>query len=187
MQLFIIGRSGRGKDTLANYLADEKGMKVLKSYKVGKPKYEGDDAHIFITEEDLKNYPEEDMVASTILNDTMYFATKKQYDESDIYIIDPHGFYELIQKEPSDNYVMVYVYADPDVAKTHALERGDKEEDYNKRVEKEDADFAEFEKQLDNDEVENIVIFKYKNDYNMAHFTKFAEQVYNYLQNSIKE
>ena len=92
MQLFIIGRSGRGKDTLANYLADKKGMKVLKSYTTREPKFEGEDSHIFISEDEVDNYPNK--VASTVLNDTIYFATQEQYDDSDIYIIDPYGTFE---------------------------------------------------------------------------------------------
>lgn len=179
MQLFIIGRSGRGKDTLANYLAEKKGMKVLKSYTTREPKFEGEDSHIFISEDEVDNYPNK--VASTVLNDTIYFATQEQYDDSDIYIIDPYGFDELMKKCPSDDYTLVYVDADEDVAREHAMVRGDKPEVYDKRVRKEDADFKAFEERLDRNEVTGVVIFRYKNDYNKEHFTEFADTLYNYL------
>jgi guanylate kinase len=178
MQLFIIGRSGRGKDTLANYLAT-KGMKVLKSYTTREPKFEGEDSHIFISEDEVDNYPNK--VASTVLNDTIYFATQEQYDDSDIYIIDPYGFDELRKKCPSDNYTLVYVEADEPVAREHALIRGDRPEVYDKRIKKEDADFTAFEKRLDNEEVTGIVIYRYKNDYNQERFYEFGDTLYNYL------
>ena len=96
----IIGRTGSGKSTLTKKVADELGLKILKSYttrpmRVNETAENSD--HIFISPEEVEKY-RDDMVAYTERVNYCSFATKQQIMESDFYIINPSGYYELCEK-----------------------------------------------------------------------------------------
>lgn len=150
MKYLIVGRSGTGKDTLANALA-ERGLKVLKSYSTRAPRYEGEDTHIFIDKDAVDSY--KDKVASTVINGEDYFATRKQLDECDIYIIDPNGLYEVIKNCPDISFHVVHMVTDKETAKARASARGEDPEKeaktYEARYESENTQFAAFEETME--------------------------------------
>lgn len=95
----IIGRTGSGKSTLVRKVANELGLKILKSYttrsmRVNETAENSD--HIFISPDEVKKY-REDMVAYTERVDYCSFATKQQIMNSDLYIINPSGYKELLK------------------------------------------------------------------------------------------
>ncbi len=153
MKYLIIGRTGTGKDRLANELA-KRGLKVLKSYATRKPRYEGEDTHIFITKEEAASY--KDKIATTTINDVNYFATRKQLDESDVYIIDPNGAYELIKNCPDISFHVIHMVSDKELTRERAIHRGsdpDKEAAiFDSRYDSEDEEFSAFEKILEKEE-----------------------------------
>ena len=51
----LIGESGSGKDTIAKELS-KLGYKQVISYTTRPPRYTGEDTHIFIPPEEVKNY-----------------------------------------------------------------------------------------------------------------------------------
>lgn len=187
MKYLIVGRSGTGKDTLANLLA-ERGLKVLKSYTTRAPRYEGEDTHIFINKDKADSYT--DKIATTTINGVEYFATRKQLDECDIYIIDPNGIYELIENCPDISFHVIHMLTDKDIAKERAANRG---ADYDleakifeSRYASEDAQFSEFEAKMAEKKplAENCCAF--------STFTNNGdkEQIYNfsaYLYGSLQE
>ena len=95
----IIGRTGSGKSTLVKKAADELGLKILKSYTT-RPMRESESIensdHIFISSDEVKKY-RNDMVAYTERVDYCSFATKQQIMNSDLYIINPSGYKELLK------------------------------------------------------------------------------------------
>ena len=80
--ILIAGRTGSGKNTYADILK-EKGYKAVISYTTRPKRYETEDTHIFISNEEADII--EDKVASTTINDYKYFATKKQIQDADYY------------------------------------------------------------------------------------------------------
>ena len=39
-----------------------------------------------------------DRVTETVINGYQYFATREQFDECDVYVIDPNGLSDLFQR-----------------------------------------------------------------------------------------
>ena len=142
----IVGRSGAGKDTYAHFL-EEQGLKGVKSYATRPKRSYDEDTHIFITQEEADKIT--DKVAVTNINGYEYFATKKQVDEADYYIIDPKGIMELTHNYKDLKYKIIYLYCDKEVRKERAISRGDAEKEieiFTKRCNSENAQFNEFEK-----------------------------------------
>lgn len=150
MKYLIIGRTGRGKDTIAKAL-ESRGLVQLKSYTTREPRYEGEDTHIFITKEEASKYS--DKVARTEINGVEYFATRKQLEESDIYVIDPRGFYELTKNCPDVSFRIIYMSTNDETARQRAMARGDDPEKegriFDSRSADEDEQFSDFEAKLE--------------------------------------
>ena len=87
----ILGKSGSGKTTIANALEDRYGYKQLYSYTTREPRYKEERGHTFVKQKDFDNEAIRDCVAFTVIKGNYYWATGKQVDESDIYVIDPKG------------------------------------------------------------------------------------------------
>ena len=194
MIYLIVGRTGSGKDYLANKLV-EKGLKAVKSYATRPPRFEGEDSHIFISKDEAATYT--DKVATTQIGEFEYFATVKQVNESDIYIIDPKGLYELTDNMPDETFVVIYVFAEDDAQrKLRALKRvahKDKikeEEVFNKRNAAEDDQFTDFEHTLwdaydeSEDELvsspfnENVIeVMMYANKYDAEETDKYVNSI----------
>ena len=51
----VMGESGSGKDTITKELSNKYGLKVLKSYTTRPKRYDDEDTHIFISEEEFDN------------------------------------------------------------------------------------------------------------------------------------
>ena len=150
MMLLIAGRSGAGKDHLANLLR-ERGLSVLKSYASRPKRTEDEDTHIFITPEEVADYPEK--AAYTKIGEYEYFGTKEQVDDCDIYIIDPNGIKQITKNCPDKAFSLIYVYAsDDNDRRIHAVARAEdkikEEQKFLARDEAEDEQFTEFEELL---------------------------------------
>lgn len=146
----IIGRSGSGKTTLEKNLC-KYGLTSVKSYTTRPKRTPDEDNHTFISEETyLEN--EWDMVAYTFINGYHYFATREQTDLADIYVIDPRGFNELVLKYPERLLVVCYLSVDKQQLEKQLQERAkitnETEEHQQSRLNDEDSQFTEFEKQL---------------------------------------
>ena len=93
----IIGRTGSGKSTITKQAANKLNARILKSYTTRarrKNEIGNDTDHTFINQSDVEKY-RTDMVAYTERIGYCSFATQQQLMESDFYIINPEGFYEL--------------------------------------------------------------------------------------------
>ena len=143
MKTLIIGRTASGKSTLGKIM-EKAGLKGVKSYTTRPQRNENDNDHIFISKDDVDKYP--DKIAQTIINSHNYFATKEQLSEANFYIIDPKGFYEVIENCPDMNFAVVYIQADEDLRRKHYELRGST--DFDERNASESKQFDEFEKML---------------------------------------
>lgn len=120
MIYLIIGRTGSGKDFLANKL-EEKGFPAVKSYATRPRRTENEDSHIFITPEEAAEF--KDKVARTVINNYEYFATGEQVKNSKVYIIDPNGLDELSKNMPDTAFGIIHVTCDNDARTYHAVHR----------------------------------------------------------------
>ena len=151
LKILIMGRTGSGKDYLARLLT-ERGLKQLISSTTRPKRTPEENTHVFLTKEEADAIPEEEKVARTVINRYEYFATKQQVLESDIYIIDPNGYYMLRHKMPDTPFLVVYVKADREEAKKHAILRASDQEReaeiFEERYAAEDEQFTAFENAL---------------------------------------
>ncbi len=132
----LVGESGCGKTSIANFVAQNFDMKVLESYTTRPPRFEGEKGHIFISEEEFEAL--EDKVAYTEFDGYKYCATKEQVENSDIYIIDPDGIETLKQyKEKyglNKELLTIYLYASVYVRAARMEIRGDDDETIGARI-----------------------------------------------------
>ena len=110
-KILIIGKSGSGKDYLANllcsktpffHLSNNKGVVVkppylsqIISYTTRTRRPNEKDTHIFVEQFD----PNTETIAQTTYHGHKYWATYEQLVNNDIYIIDPQGAIDLYFKQ----------------------------------------------------------------------------------------
>lgn len=140
----IVGESACGKDTLVNLMCHKNNMKQLISYST-RPKRDNEGrTHIFIESSEVQNY-KDDMVAYTVVNGYEYFATSKQLEECDFYIIDRDGAVLMKDKLKDDKrfkFVTIYITAPFEVRYRRAMERGDSIATYLNRSMSENTQFT---------------------------------------------
>lgn len=178
----IVGRSGRGKTTLAEEL-EKLGLKVLKTYTTRKPRSKDDDSHIFITRKQadmMKN-----RITETEINGNLYFFTKEmiENEKPDVIVIDPVGLYELIKNMPDTSFHIIDLRADEIESKKHAIERSQdpKEESiiYEARAKDENKMFSDFEKIAGKEPIADnaICVYEIMNDFNPRTLEDYATMI----------
>ena len=194
MKFLIVGRTATGKDTLASILIYKYKWKFVKSMATRPKRYDDEDTHVFISEEQANAIPLEDRVAYTKIGDYQYFATKEQVQESDAYIIDPNGVKVILEKMPEEDFIIVYIRpVDRDIQKLNGTNRVDNTEHeskvFEKRYNAEDAQFTEFEDLLDSYRIYNYKNVKdaiqHVNNYDMDSMEYFAH-ILNIIKNYSK-
>lgn len=145
----IVGETSSGKDTFVHRICEECGYKQLISYAT-RPRRDGEgETHIFISENDVKEYVDK-MIAYTHIGDYEYFSTVSQLYESDFYVIDPQGadYMKFITKYKNINdvrFVTIYINTPAPLRKERALNsRKDSAEVYFNRVLDEQEQFTNF-------------------------------------------
>lgn len=157
MKTLIVARTSRGKDYLRELLESSYNWKFVKSRTTRKPRYEGEDTHIFISREETEATPESEIIAKTEINGEIYFATKEDLDKADAYIIDPNGIEYLCDKCKDEWFEILYIRTGKEAADNAAKERAKNSpnpetefETYKKRCEAEDDQFTTFEAYIEN-------------------------------------
>lgn len=145
IKTLIVGRTASGKSTFGHKF-EMAGFSLVKSYTTREKRNEKDTDHIFITREKAETF--KNKVATTDINGNHYFATAKQIEENDYYIVDPRGVYELLKNMPDTKFRIYYINASEDMRREKYISRGGTEEEFHKRNESEDQSFTEFEKKL---------------------------------------
>lgn len=114
MIYLIIGKSGVGKSSIVNGLKNNKQVKpkinIIKSYTTRKQRDIEDTDHTFISKKDIKKY-EDDIVASSWINDEFYFATNQQFKENyaNVYIVDLKGLEDILKMFNNKKIVIVEI------------------------------------------------------------------------------
>jgi guanylate kinase len=128
-----VGASGSGKTTITNALVREYALTVVSSYTTRPPRYEGEEGHIFVTDEDFDSL--KDICAQTLYDGYRYCATKQQIDNSDLYVIDPAGVQYFLQTYTGEKKpVVLHIVSDESERITRMKARGDTDEQIERRL-----------------------------------------------------
>lgn len=126
-KVLLVGKSGSGKNTVQDYLVKKYGLKPLLSYTTRDRRFPEENTHMFITLQEYEGFKQTDFIAYTFYNGNHYFATKKQFEEADIYIIDLDGV-EYISKlnlELETPYVVIYLDVPEEIRRQRMESRND--------------------------------------------------------------
>lgn len=114
MIVLIVGDFGVGKDTVADLLLSQSlthksnsySFQKILSYATRKPRYEGEDTHIFTSKEEFLKF--DDLVACTKIDDNYYGARFSQFDTEKInlYCVDDKGVSDIIDKNIDDVFIV---------------------------------------------------------------------------------
>ena len=156
----ILGRTSSGKSEIVRQAAKKLNMKVLKSYTTRvrrENETEEDSDHIFIHSDEVEKY-RPDMVAYTDRVGYCSFATKEQLLNSDFYVINPTGYYELKlkTKDMDIKFVPIYITVPYRTLIERAKKRGDFES-WKENYIKESDEFSQFERS-------NLIDYRVLND-----------------------
>ena len=171
----VVGRTASGKDYLANLLKEKYNKKLVISRTTRPKRYEDEDTHIFVTEEEaLKD--KDKYLAYTEINNYKYYITKEDIEM------------------PDTVFNIHYVEADEMMRKAH-YEKRQSSGDFEQRNKAEDEQFTAFEEKLhkivnDNDmsvfplNVRSVAI--HKNDYDPDYFLNIAADIAS-MDNAIEQ
>lgn len=124
--LCVLGASGSGKSTLCAELEKRFGLKSIPSYTTRKPRFEGEQGHTFITENEFDKL--ENILAYAETNSCRYAVTKEmlENEEYSIYVIDMTGLKYLYEHYHGDR-PLISVFIDCDVYDrfNHMIKRED--------------------------------------------------------------
>lgn len=152
---FIIGRSGSGKSTFESYLKEVLQWNSIESYTTRPPRFKNEPGHTYITWDDVQKNPEyfkENRIAETIINNNLYFATREQFNHANIYIIDPNGFYQILENFPNKLFNLVYLKVPESILKKQLKKRSKETSEtaslQESRLASENQQFTDFENKL---------------------------------------
>lgn len=107
--LFLfVGKSASGKTTMADILEQRYNHKQVASYTTRKPRYDGEIAHVFVSDDEFDNLG--DLVAYTEYNGYRYGTTAEQLDECDIYVVDVPGVETLLQRYNTKRPICIFYF-----------------------------------------------------------------------------
>ena len=117
MIILIVGDFGVGKDTFADFLSSYlPNSKKIQSYTTRKPRYEGEDTHIFCyvetIDDDLSEFDkdkffaeqefcDDEWIAHSVIGNNVYWTEKHQFDKNkyNIYVVDTIGLHQVISSD----------------------------------------------------------------------------------------
>lgn len=108
MIILVTGDFGVGKDTFADILLEKFGdsAQKIQSYTTRPPRYEGEDTHIFVTEDEWHNLGHK--VAQTIIDGNYYGTIDSQFQKNlfNIYVVDDIGVRDVVDAKIDDIYLI---------------------------------------------------------------------------------
>jgi guanylate kinase len=139
--ILLVGESGTGKTSLANYLHDQYHLRVLPSYTTRPRRSDSKNDHTYVSDEEYQKLT--NIVAENCYNGYMYCATEEQCDYYDIYVVDVTGLKMI--KEQYHNKKIFAVYLDtPENTRVQRMKyRGDSDELILSRLKNDRKEFKE--------------------------------------------
>lgn len=153
--LLLIGKTATGKDTIQKELI-KMGMKSVVSYTTRPPRLgevDGITYHFITQEEFLNKYHKGFFAETTSYNvatgETWYYGSAvEDLNDDKVIIVNPHGLRQL-RKISSLNPIAFYITAGEETIWNRLRERGDNASEARRRLNADDEDFANIEKNID--------------------------------------
>lgn len=92
--LAIVGESGTGKTTAAEYAEEYFNIPLIKSY-TDRPPRENDTSHTFLSKAQFSQIPQEEMISPTEFGGYRYCCLHKDVQPQNTYVIEEDGFLKL--------------------------------------------------------------------------------------------
>jgi len=104
----IVGESGTGKTTIAEYIECEHSIKMIQSYTDRPPRYAGENGHTFVSEKEFDIFKRKDMIAYTEFGSYRYCCFKTDVLSYNTYVIDLDGL-KYLQQHYYDIYEIIAI------------------------------------------------------------------------------
>lgn len=104
--LAIVGESGTGKTTIAEYIETKYSIPMIQSYTDRQPRYEGENGHKFVTQKEFDKFNLEDMIAFTKFGNNRYCCLHKDVKQYNTYVIDEKGL-DFLMDAYSNRYDVI--------------------------------------------------------------------------------
>ena len=124
--LALMGCSGSGKSTLCAELEKRYGLKSIPSYTTRKPRFDGEQGHTFITEDEFDKL--KDILAYAETDNCRYAVTKEMLEDEQysIYVIDMTGLKYLYEHYHGDRPIIsVFISCSATSRFKHMMDRED--------------------------------------------------------------
>ena len=168
----IVGPTCSGKDTVAKVLQKRKKLKMVCSH-TDRPMRDGElngREHIFVSKEQMDRIfsDRQNIIAPTTLGGYRYCTLRSIIEEADLYLIDPTGVYELMEKIPDRTLLIIYIDAPEYEREERSMEhRSDYKAEFHKRNQSEQQEFPLFvSKMLQAQQTDPKIQFYYCNNRN---------------------
>lgn len=143
----IVGRSGSGKDTTADYLCKRYGYKRVISYTTRPPR-DAQDKHLFVSDTEFNQL--QNIVAESHKYGNKYCATLKQVENADLYVIDFNGIdYFRKQYKGNKGVKVIGLKCAKRTAKNRMEKRGDSDNKIKDRLENDSVCFDGLDEKCD--------------------------------------
>lgn len=152
----VVGASGTGKDYIVDKLCKDLGMKKVISRTTRKPRYQGEDTHMFVMDQQA-DMEFDKAIAKTIYNNNRYYTLISDLIGADFYIIDPKGVHSINENVLGQlNYEIAYIKVSWWIRFKNMRKRGDKLKNIISRLINDYKEFKNFKGQVN---------FKSSNDF----------------------
>ena len=140
------GKSGSGKDYIADKICEALNLKKVISYTTRPKRYEGENTHVFVSQEEFDNI-RDNLAAYTLFNGYEYGTTFDTINKSDICILDVGGIKTLLKNKDRVNrpIVIIEIKAKTETRLVRMLNRGERYSDVAKRMVYDNAVFVDLD------------------------------------------
>jgi len=149
--ILLTGKSGSGKDTVANILAKDYGYKHIVSYTTRDKRIADIDgvSYNFITKDKFKELLKKGFFAEhTFYTGNYYGAALKDLGNNKVLVVEPEGHRQLKARKDLDT-VSFFLHVPDEVRVKRMIGRGDTKENIAKRITNDGKVFAGLDKETD--------------------------------------